>query len=282
VTGRAAGRPGAGRRDASASTRPELAAKAELLRSLHGGPEPLVLPNGWDVASAIAVERAGAKAVATTSSGVAATFGYPDGEAISAPEMLGLVARMAEAISVPLTADLEGGYGLPAADLVAGMVDAGAVGLNLEDTDRAGGGLLAAVDQAARIAAVRRAADDAGIPIVINARVDAFLRGQGSAEQLLDDAIARARAYLAAGADCVYPITLDDADAIGHFVREVEGPVNILLRPGSPSLRELGALGVRRVSVGGGLWRHAMRTVEEVARALLSGDDRAFAELGET
>ena len=264
------------------SDRADLAAKADRLRGLHDGPEPLVLPNAWDVASALAVERAGARAIATTSSGTAATLGYPDGEAIPADEMLWLVSRIAESVSVPLTADLEGGYGLPAEELVDQLLAAGAVGLNLEDTDRAAGGLLPAEQQAGRISAVRRAAEETGVPIIINARVDSFLRGAGAPEERLEDALARARAYLAAGADCVYPITLDDAGAIGRFVRDTDGPVNILLRPGSPSLAQLRDLGVRRISVGGGLWRHAMRTAEEVARALLSGDDAPFADVGET
>jgi 2-methylisocitrate lyase-like PEP mutase family enzyme len=264
------------------SDRADLAAKAERLRAMHEGPEPLVLPNAWDVASALAVERAGARAIASTSSGAAATLGYPDGEAIPADEMLWLVSRIAESVSVPVTADLEGGYGLPAEELVDQLLAAGAVGLNLEDTDRGSGGLVPADAQADRIAAVRRAADETGTGIVINARIDTFLRGGGSLGDGLEDATARARAYLAAGADCVYPITLDDPDAIGRLVQAVDAPVNILLRPGSPSVARLRELGVRRVSVGGGLWRHAMRTTEQVATSLLSGDDSPFAEIGET
>jgi 2-methylisocitrate lyase-like PEP mutase family enzyme len=136
--------------------------------------------------------------------------------------------------------------------------------------------------QADRIAAIRAAASAAGVEVMINARIDTFLRGSGGDDDRLADAIERGRAYLAAGADCVYPITLDDAEAIGRFVAAVDGPVNILLRPGSPSVSELARLGVRRISVGGGLWRHAMLRAEEVARDLLAGQDAAFAELGET
>lgn len=260
-----------------------LAVLAERLRAMHAGPQPLVLPNAWDVASALAVERAGASAIATTSSGVAATLGYEDGEAIGADLMLDVVRRIASAVELPVTADLEAGYGRSADELVTRMLEAGAVGLNLEDTVRVGAPRLGPMKpQAERIAAIRRAATAAGVPVVINARIDTFLRGSGDPEQSLADAIARARAYLAAGADCVYPITLDDADAIGRFVAEMDGPVNILLRPGSPSLAQLTALGVRRISVGGGLWRHAVRRAEEVARGLLSGQDAAFGELGES
>lgn len=261
-----------------------LAALADRLRAMHAGPGPLVLPNAWDVASALAVERAGASAVATTSSGVAATLGYPDGEAIGADEMLAIVSCIAAAVKLPVTADLEAGYGLAADELVARMLEAGAVGLNLEDTVRDGTEprLEPMEPQAERIAAVRAAATAAGVRVVINARIDTFLRGSGKPTELLADALVRGRAYLAAGADCVYPITLDDAEDIGRFVADVGGPVNILLRPGSPSLADLTRLGVSRVSVGGGLWRHAMRRAEEVAGDLLAGQDAAFGELGET
>ena len=255
-----------------------VADRAEGLRALHAGPEPLILPNAWDVGSALAVERAGAEAVATTSSGVAAALGYPDGEVIPAVEMLAAVRRIATAVSLPVTADLESGYGLPVDDLVDRLVATGAVGLNLEDTVREGGtpALGPMERQVERIAAIRSAAMAAGVPLVINARVDSFLRGA-----TYEDALARGGAYLAAGADCVYPIMLADADLIGRYVAEVGGPVNILRRPGSPSVAELTELGVRRISVGGGLWRHAMARAEATARDLLAGQDAAFAALGE-
>jgi 2-methylisocitrate lyase-like PEP mutase family enzyme len=264
-------------------TRADLAARADRLRALHADPEPLVLPNAWDVSSAQAVVRARARAVATTSSGVAATLGYPDGEAIPADDMLAAVARIAAAVDVPVTADLEAGYGMPADALVDRIVATGAVGLNLEDTVRTGRTpLLGPMEpQAERIAAFRSAATAAGVPLVINARIDSFLRGSGGERDAYDDAVTRGRAYLAAGADCVYPIMLADAGLIGRFVAEVGGPVNVLRRPGSPSVAELAALGVRRISVGGGLWRHAMARAEALARDLLAGQDAAFGELGE-
>ena len=260
----------------------DLVQQAERLRALHHGPAPLVLPNVWDVASALAVERAGASAIATTSSGVAASLGFPDGEAIPAGEMLAAIARIAAAVSLPVTADLEAGYGLDPAAIVDGLLAADAVGLNLEDTDRAGDpGKLTETDvQARRIAAIRRAATDRGVPVVINARIDTFLRGSGSTAVRVDEAIQRGRAYLAAGADCVFPIILTDEDAIGRIVRELEAPVNVLFVPGGPPLARLAELGVRRVSVGGGLARHAMDEVEASARLLLTGDDSAFAEVG--
>ena len=260
----------------------DLATRAQRLRALHHGPAPLVLPNAWDVASALAVEWAGASAIATTSSGVAASLGYPDGEAIPAGEMLAAIGRIATAVSVPLTADLEAGYGLDAAALVDGLLAAGAVGLNLEDTDRARdpAGLTETDVQARRIAAIRRAAADRGVPVVINARIDTFLRGSGSMAARVDEAIQRGRSYLAAGADCVFPIMLADEEAIGRIVRELQAPVNVLFVPGAPPLARLAELGVRRVSLGGGLARHAMDEVETAARRLLAGDESAFAELG--
>ncbi|MGH2455382.1 MAG: isocitrate lyase/PEP mutase family protein [Candidatus Limnocylindria bacterium] len=262
---------------------PSLAGAAGRLYAAHHRPEPLILPNAWDVASALAVERAGALAVATTSSGVAAALGYPDGEAIPVAEMLAAVRRIAAAVSVPVTADLEAGYGLAAEDLVAGLLQAGAVGLNLEDTDRSARppGLVDAGRQAERLAAVRGAATAAGVPVVINARIDVFLRGSGPHEGRVDEAIERALDYLAAGADCVYPIWLTDAAAIGRIVREVAAPVNVLLRPGAPAVAELRRIGVRRISVGGGLAHHAITATEAIARRLLAGDVAPFLELGE-
>ena len=260
-----------------------LVEHAERLQALHAAPEPLILPNAWDVSSALAVTRAGAKAVATTSSGVAASLGYPDGEAIPAAEMLAAVRRITSAVDVPVTADLEAGYGLPADELVDRILEAGTVGVNLEDTVRQDGTLvLGPMERHAEwIGAVRAAARAAGVQIVVNARIDAFLRGDAPLAELVTDALRRAAAYVAAGADCVYPIWLVDRDAIGRLVAEAGAPVNVLLRPGAPGLAELRGLGVRRISVGGGLARHADQHVEELARRLLHGDDGPFRELGE-
>jgi 2-methylisocitrate lyase-like PEP mutase family enzyme len=257
---------------------PALAERAEALRALHHGPAPLILPNAWDVASALAVERAGAPAIATTSSGVAASLGYPDGEAMPVEEALASIRRIAAAVSVPVTADLEAGYGLDAPALVTGLLQTGAVGLNLEDTDRSAdpAGLVEADVHGDRLAAVRRAATNLGVPVVINARIDVFLRGSGSQDERVDEAIRRAQTYVAAGADCVFPIGLVDADAIARIVREVAAPVNVLLRPGAPPVARLADLGVRRISVGGGLARHAMDDAEAVARRLLAGDGSPF------
>jgi 2-methylisocitrate lyase-like PEP mutase family enzyme len=256
---------------------------ASRLRDMHGEDKPLVLPNAWDVGSALAVERAGARAVATSSSGVAASLGFPDGEMLPAAEMFLMILRIAGAVRVPVTADLEAGYGLSGESLVEKMMQAGAAGLNLEDTDRRGSAptLVPLDEQADRIADLRRAANRRGVPIVINARVDIFLRAAGGVADQVGETITRANAYRAAGADCIYPIGLTDARAIGRIVRGVDAPINILLRPGAPTIRQLRRLGVRRISVGGGLWMHAQARTEALARRLLSGDGSPFSDLGE-
>jgi 2-methylisocitrate lyase-like PEP mutase family enzyme len=192
--------------------------------------------------------------------------------------MFAAVARVARAVSVPVTADLEAGYGLPAADLVGRLLEAGAVGCNLEDSDHRAGGLVDLERQADRLAAVRAAADAAGVPIVINARVDVHLRQVGPAEGRLDVALARARRYLEAGADCVYPILVADEVILRGFVEGSGGPVNALARPGAPSLQRLAELGVARISFGGGLWRRAHQTTEALAAAIGAGRDPELAE----
>jgi 2-methylisocitrate lyase-like PEP mutase family enzyme len=213
---------------------------AATLRALHVPGDPLVLPNAWDAATARLVEQAGFPAVATTSSGVAEALGYEDGEHTPAGEMLAAVARIARTVTVPLTADMEAGYGLDDAELAQSLVDAGAAGLNLEDTDHPNHPALVSVDRhAARIARIKESAD-----LVLNARIDVHLRGGET-----PDALERARAYADAGADCVYPIGIADERLIAAFV-ELGVPVNILLRPGAPPIVRLAELGVARVSLG--------------------------------
>lgn len=213
---------------------------AAALRALHVPGEPLILPNAWDAATARAVAAAGFPAVATTSSGVAEALGYADGEETPAAEMLAAVERIARVVDVPVTADLEGGYGLDPADLAHRAVAAGAAGLNLEDTDHANPPQLHDIGaQAERIAALKAAQD-----IVVNARIDVFLnRGP------LADGLERARAYAAAGADCVYPIGITDEATIAAFIA-LGAPVNVVLSPAAPAIERLAELGVARISLG--------------------------------
>ncbi len=224
---------------------PDVSAAA--LRALHHGTAPLVLPNVWDAVSARAFADDGFPALATSSSAVAATLGYADGEETPPAEMFAAIARIARVVDVPVTADIEAGYGLAPAELVERLLGAGAVGCNLEDSS--GGALTDPEWQADRLSAVRVVAGDA---LVINARVDTYLFGGDDA-----DAIARGRRYREAGADCVYPIFAPPA-SLPVLVGGVGAPVNALYRPGGPSPKELGALGASRVSFGGGL--HAQIT----------------------
>lgn len=253
----------------------DMSAQADTLRALHHHTQPLLLANAWDVASARLIERLGYPAVATTSSGVAASLGYPDGEVIGVDEMLAVVGRVAAAVEVPVTADLEAGYGLPAEEIVERLLAAGAVGLNLEDGNRSGTADRALVDpgrQAEFLAAVKEAGRRRGVDVVLNARIDVYIHQAGPPETWLEQALDRGRRYLAAGADCVFPVWVLDETTIGALVDGLDGAVNVLYRPGAPSVARLAELGVRRISVGGGLARAALAAAGRAAARLLAGD----------
>jgi 2-methylisocitrate lyase-like PEP mutase family enzyme len=234
----------------------ELRGRCDQLRSLHRPGAPLLLPNAWDVATARAVVAAGFDVVATTSVGVAAALGYEDHEHAPAEEMIAAAARIARAVDVPVTVDAEAGYGLEPAELVAALRDAGAAGCNLEDTDHAAGALRDLGRHAEWLRAVRLAALEEDYPLVINARVDVFLgpylagAGPGAQDELLPEALRRARAYSEAGVDCVYPIALWETDALRRFMVEASVPVNTLRLPQGPSPADFAAVGVARVSWG--------------------------------
>src|SRR5262245_57676294 len=241
----------------------ELESRCDLLRSLHRPGNPLLLPNAWDAATARAVVAAGFPVVATTSAGVAATLGYEDHEGAPGKEMLAAAARIARAVDVPVTVDAEAGYRMEPGKLVDALRDAGAAGCNLEDTDHAAGSLRDPARHAEWLSAVREAALADDYPLVINARVDVFLgpffSGAGTPQdELLPEALRRARAYLDAGVDCVYPIALWEPDALRRFVAEATGPVNVIRLPQMPSLAELAAVGVARVSWASLLYRDAI------------------------
>src|SRR3954470_23512656 len=201
----------------------DLESRCELLRSLHRPGAPLLLPNAWDVATARAVVAAGFPVVATTSGGVAATLGYEDHEGAPGDEMLAAAARIARAVDVPVTVDAEAGYGMEPGELVAALRSVGAAGCNLEDSDYAAGRLRDPDEHAQSLAAVREAAAAQDYPLVINARIDAFLHpflagaGPGTQAELVPDVVRRAKAYLEAGLDCVFPIVLWEADALHAF-----------------------------------------------------------------
>lgn len=241
---------------------------AARLRELHVAGTPLLLPNAWDADSARLVEAAGFPVVATSSYAIAKVLGHDDGEVAPVDEMFAAAARIARAVSVPVTVDAESGYGLAAGELAARLAGAGAVGCNYEDTDHSAGGLRPLEVQAGRIAELRKAAGDA---LVINARVDVFL-GAADERAVLDDAVARGRAYLEAGADCVYPILVKSPEVLGEFVKAVApGSVNAAPVPGGPDLSALAALGVARISLGTGLWRSVRGDIEAKLAGLAAG-----------
>ncbi|WP_338699697.1 isocitrate lyase/phosphoenolpyruvate mutase family protein [Streptomyces sp. Q6] len=235
---------------------------AAVFRALHHDRAPgdaLVLPGPWDAASARVFEEAGFPALATPSAGVAASLGHEDGST-PADEMFAAVRRIVRAVSVPVSADIEGGYGLPPKELVERLLETGAVGCNLEDSGP-DGTLDDPAEQASRLAEVRAAAGDR---LFLNARVDPFIRG---AADPVAEAVARARLYVAAGADCVYPIGAP-ADALPRLRAEIEGPINVGAPPGGPSLQEWGALGATRITFGPGLQRRATAALREIAAEL--------------
>jgi 2-methylisocitrate lyase-like PEP mutase family enzyme len=251
-----------------------LQSRCDLLRSQHRPGAPLLLPNAWDVATARAVVAAGFPVVATTSAGVANALGYEDHEGAPGDEMLAAAARIARGVEVPVTVDAEAGYRMQPAELVAALRAAGAAGCNLEDTDHTDESLRDPDQHAEWLRAVRQAASADGYRLVINARVDVFLgpflagAGPGTQEELVPEALRRANAYLEAGVDCVYPITLWETDALRRFMSEVRGPVNVVRLPQAPSLAELAAMGVARVSWGHLLYRGAMARFEEQLASL--------------
>jgi 2-methylisocitrate lyase-like PEP mutase family enzyme len=251
----------------------DLVAAAERLRSLHVPGDPLVLANAWDAASARLVADAGHPVIATSSVAVAMVHGHPDDDTMPPDVGFAAVAEITrvarDAGGLPVTADLEAGYGLDAAELVARLTGAGAVGCNLEDSDHHGpGDVVEAEAHAARVASVRAAADAAGVPIVVNARIDLWARGVGaSPADRLTEGVRRARLYLDAGADCVYPILLADQADIASFVEQVGAPVNVHLTRDLPASR-LAELGVARASMGGGLFRAAQKATAAAIAAL--------------
>jgi 2-methylisocitrate lyase-like PEP mutase family enzyme len=237
---------------------------ADLFRRLHHGPQALVLPNVWDAGSARVFAGAGFPALATSSSAVAATLGHDDGERTPVAEMFAAITRIARSVDVPVTADVEAGYGLAPGELADRLVSAGVVGCNLEDSDPGTRQLKDAGRQADYLAAVR---DRAAGALVVNARVDVFVRTTAGGAPAVDTAIARAGRYLVAGADCTYPI-FAPPDALPRLVAEIDGPVNALYLPGGPSLAQLSAAGVARITFGGGLHARATAAVRDIAASL--------------
>jgi len=247
---------------------------AERLRALHRTPPIFVIPNAWDAASARVFEAEGFPAIATTSAGVAAALGYPDGGLVPAREMIEAVARIARSVKVPVSADFEHAYAATpdaVADNVLRVIAAGAVGINLEDIVPGASDLEPLPLQLDKIRTIVKASAKAGVRVVINARTDVFLRALGPAEARLGVAVERGKAFLAAGADCVFVPGVRERETIGALVQGIGGPVNILAVESTPSISDLESLGVARVSVGSGPMRATLALVSEVARELKSG-----------
>jgi len=227
--------------------------KAEDFRSLHHGRRILILPNGWDVPSARVFEEAGFPAVATSSAGMMVSLGYPDGEVIDRREMVSAVRRIATVLAVPLSADVVAGFGATPKEVAAtvrSVIEAGAIGINIEDFVHATKELYAVEKQVEKLKAIKALGESMRIPLVINARTDALRYAPGDPESKLKEAIRRGLAYRDAGADCIYPMGLTDAASISLFVKALNFPVNVMVRRGLPPTKELERLGVARLSFG--------------------------------
>ncbi len=230
------------------------AEKARAFLELHHGPKILLLANVWDVASARIVEQAGFPAIATSSAAIANSLGYPDGQRISRDEMLAVVRRIVTKVSVPVSADLESGYD-DAGMTAQALVEAGAVGLNFEDSTGNPASPLADVsEQCERIKLIRATGEKLGVHIVINARTDVYLDQVGEPATRFEQTVKRLNAYRQAGGDCLFAPGVHDAETIGKLVKAVRGPLNFLAGPETPAIAELEKLGVARVSFGS--WPH--------------------------
>jgi 2-methylisocitrate lyase-like PEP mutase family enzyme len=244
-------------------------AKASLFHALHR--RVLVLPNAWDAMSARLVEDAGATAVATTSAGVAWSLGVADGDRLDRERAVDLVRRVATAVDVPVTADIESGYAEDPAGVattVEGVLAAGAAGVNIEDG--VPGSLRRIEEQAERISAARRAADTAAVPLFVNARVDTYLRAAGDPAARLEETLTRAAAYVAAGADGIFVPGVTDPRTVSALVEGVSVPLNIMAGPGAPDVAALSALGVARISLGSSIAQAAYAVVRRAAREALT------------
>lgn len=256
--------------------------KAEALRALHQGPKIVLFANAWDVAGAKTVEALGLQAIATTSAGIANMLGYIDGQNISRGEMLEMVGRIAKAVKVPVTADMEAGYAKTPEemyDTATELIQCGAVGLNLEDSEDGERRLVDLGLQLDKIRALREAGEKAGVKLVLNARTDAYWWKGARPETKMDDTVHRANAFRKAGADCVFVPGLRALNEIGEFLRQSPGPLNVLGGAGVPSIAELERAGVRRVSIGAGAYRAALGLMRRIATQLR--DEGTFDLIGE-
>jgi len=248
-------------------------ANAEKLRALHAA-GVLILPNAWDAGSAAVIALAGVQAIATTSGGIAWSLGRRDGQRLTRAEMIQRIGEIVAAVTIPVTADIEGGYGSGPGDVAQtaeAVIAAGAVGVNLEDSRAPGGPLFDSAEQAGRIQAARAVSDSAGLPgLFINARTDVFLYGIGVPGTQLDDVLARSCAYARAGADGLFVPGLTDLQVVTELAEASPLPLNVMAGPGAPSVAELAAAGVRRVSIGTAITQAAYTLAQHAATELFT------------
>lgn len=250
--------------------------KAEMFLKFHQDHEILVLLNSWDIGSSKLIEACGYKAVATTSMGIAASMGYPDGQVIQLSEMLEKITGIVHGVQVPVTVDVEAGYGNTIDEIIASVkqfLATGIVGINIEDSIELNPVLVDEMEFCERISAIRALSDSLGFHLVINARTDSFYVSSGSIQEKLRESIRRGNKYREAGADCIFVQPVSEREIISTLVKEIHAPVNILANPGIGtgmplSIRELQDLGVARVSLGSGLMRATLALIKKVADEL--------------
>jgi 2-methylisocitrate lyase-like PEP mutase family enzyme len=250
-----------------------LNAKADAFRSMHHGPPTLILPNAWDAVTARLFVKAGARAIATTSAGIAATLGYADGQNVPRELMVEAVARITRVVDVPVTADIESGYADSTKELresIRAVMNAGAIGFNLEDaTGDSRRPLFALEQQIERIRAAREAADNMSIRVVINARTDVYLGKVGEPATRFAETVRRLNAYRQAGADCLFVPGVTDMPTLTQLVRSVPSPLNVLAGPGMPPVADLQHIGIARLSVGSAIMRATLAVARDAADELL-------------
>lgn len=250
--------------------------KAELFLKYHQDKEILVLLNSWDIGSSKLIEACGYKAIATTSMGVAASLGYPDCEVIQLSEMLEVITGIVNSVKVPVTVDIEAGYGNNTNEVIDSMkkiIATGIVGINIEDSIDLSPVLIDEMEFCERISAIRELSDSLGFHLVINARTDSFYTSSGSPQEKLSESIKRGNKYRETGADCIFVQPVSDRETIKTLVKEINAPINILANPtigtGSPLLiSELQDLGVARVSLGSSMMKATLALIKKVADEL--------------
>jgi 2-methylisocitrate lyase-like PEP mutase family enzyme len=250
---------------------------ADLFLKFHHDKEILVLLNSWDVGGSKLIQASGFKAIATTSMGIAASLGYPDCQVITLPEMIDVITKIVEAVRVPVTVDVEAGYGNNLTEILVSVrkiMETGIVGINIEDSIDLSPVLMDESEFCERISAIRALADSLGFHLVINARTDSYYTSSASPRKKLSESIRRGNKYREAGADCIFVQPVSDRETISTLVKEIDAPINILANPGigagvPPSVRELQDLGVARLSLGSGVMKATLALIKKVADELL-------------